>query len=202
MTKATLKEHRHAREPHNWYVEPFWVSRRLFEVERFEGAVVDPCAGWGRVLDGAQGAGLRTWGYDIVDRDAQQRVTIADFFVPLVYHPWPVDNIVSNPPYGTGADGERLEEQFLRLALNRATTKVAVFLPSSWSNAEKRARWLHTLPWLAKLECAPRPSCPPGHELARDEDGSGGGIDYAWYIFLRGYDGPVRLGTLFREGVA
>ena len=36
------------------YVEPEWVSTRLFEVERFPGPIQDPFAGWGRVAEAAR----------------------------------------------------------------------------------------------------------------------------------------------------
>ena len=33
------------KEPDGFYVEPFWVSERLFEVEKFDGTIWDPACG-------------------------------------------------------------------------------------------------------------------------------------------------------------
>ena len=61
-----------ARDPDNHYVEPAWVSRRLFEVERFAGRIVDPCAGFGTMVASARLAGLQADGFDLRARTAQR----------------------------------------------------------------------------------------------------------------------------------
>ena len=49
------------REKADHYVEPEWLSVRLFEVEDFRPTRLlwDPCCGWGRISNAAQGAGYR-----------------------------------------------------------------------------------------------------------------------------------------------
>lgn len=184
------------REPNNWYVEPRWVSERLFAVERFDGAVVDPCAGMGRIPAAARAAGYDAVGRDLVDRGFPGVMGGVDCYRDMPE----VDNIVCNPPYGAGGRrGQRLEERFLRLALARARRKVALFLPLAWSAPAERSAWLADTPLYRKYELGPKPSCPPGSEIGPDEDGAGGALDYAWYVWLRGYDGPVQLLSLRRR---
>src|SRR5262245_61818183 len=85
------------------YVEPSWVSQRLFEVERFAGTIVDAACGWGRILASAQAAGYPVLGLDLVDRGAAQRVPgltfqQADFLRDPIALPHPCA-IVCNPPF-------------------------------------------------------------------------------------------------------
>src|SRR5438445_750927 len=63
--KQPLQPNRHARRAHvngesyrrdpaDHYIEPYWISERLFEVEAFQGEVHDPCAGVGRIIHAAR----------------------------------------------------------------------------------------------------------------------------------------------------
>ncbi len=192
--------HNWERDPLNFYTEDAWCSRRLFAVERFTGAVVDPCAGTGRIVLAALEAELDARGSDIADRGLPHVAGRQDFLdgdpMPGA---WPVDNIVSNPPYGPGPDG-RLEERFLELALERSRRKVALFLPATWASGQKRIRWLTDLPLYRKYELSPRPACPPGRIVMAGEKVGGGTRDFAWFVFLHGYDGPPTLHFLDRDG--
>jgi hypothetical protein len=51
-----------AREESDHYVEPAWCSARLFQVERFEGSIVDPACGWGTIVIEAMKAGYSAVG--------------------------------------------------------------------------------------------------------------------------------------------
>lgn len=197
-----------ARDPDNHYVEPSWVSERLFAVERFEGRVVDPCAGFGRIVASARAAGLQAEGYDLRQRDPFVYGYIPgdyDFLVPQgSYMPgtWPADNIVSNPPFGPAPykGGRRLEEAFIERALARARCKVAVFLPAAFLNGSARGAWLEALPLYRVWFCSPRPSCPPGHVVAAGKEGGSGTTDYAWLTFLKGFSGSPSIHFLRRDG--
>jgi hypothetical protein len=202
------------RDPDNWYTEPTWVSRRLFDLEDFPGRVMDPCAGMGHIVQGGREAGVSVEGFDLRDRDVpnvrggfdffdlrDRGVPDVrggfDFFDPDAYCPghFPVDHIVSNPPYGAGTP--RLEERFIDLALTRARTKVAVFLPTVW--AVSRGLWLDARGLYRVYLCSPRPSCPPGASILAGQKPGGGKVDYAWYVFLKGYTGHPALLWLRRD---
>jgi hypothetical protein len=85
-----------AREENDWYVEPPWVSERLFVEEKFEGGICDPAAGGGNIIRSAARAGYDTKACDLVDRGFPLYNT-GDFLTSGARH----DNIVSNPPFGS-----------------------------------------------------------------------------------------------------
>jgi hypothetical protein len=205
MNKIAKAAHSWDREPDNWYVEPSWVTKRLCEVEVFSGRTADPCAGMGNIIKGASEAGVTIEGHDLRNR-GYGLLRHRDFFDPPACHgQWPVENIISNPPYGPnkrGVDGERprIEEQFLLLALERTRRKIALFLPSNWINSASRGAWLRTTPLMRVYFVGPRPSCPPGHILANGGAAGGGKQDFAWFVWLHGYDGEPSLRWLWRDG--
>jgi hypothetical protein len=43
-----------SRHPEDFYCEPEWCSTRLFATEHFEGAIVDPSCGLGRIVEVAR----------------------------------------------------------------------------------------------------------------------------------------------------
>lgn len=193
------------RDPDNWYVEPSWVSERLFDEESFEGRVVDPCAGLGTIVRSARQDGIAAEGYDLRDRVIKGVRGGFDFLAPGdPYLPgtWPADNIVSNPPYSPPASqgGRRLEEVFVERALERARCKVAVFLPAKWLSGDRRGAWLESLPLYRVWFCSPRPSCPPGSLVAAGTASGSGTVDYAWLVFLKGFDGAATVRFLRRDG--
>src|SRR5262245_10854002 len=112
--ESSIKRLRHshvwARDYADWYVEPEWVSARLFDVESFTGAIHDPAAGLGRIVHAARAHGYCTTGADIVSRNAESAT--ADFLETA----GPLDNVVTNPPFA-------LARQFATHALALARHK-------------------------------------------------------------------------------
>lgn len=183
---ATAAWTRHAED---WYVEPDWVSDRLFAVEPFEGRVVDPACGAGRIVQAARRAGLSADGSDIVRRGSGFRV--ADFFLSAR----PAPNIVCNPPF-------RFAMAFVGHALNLAERKVAMLLPAAWVQAETRSHWLARTPLARIWLITPRPSMPPGSLVPDVKQRGNGTTDYAWLVWHQGYSGLPQIGWLRRgDGV-
>src|ERR1700741_2148067 len=91
-----IDAHSWAREKHEHYVEPFWCSERLFEVEDFKPGIWDPCCGFGRIPDSAVKAGLYAIGTDVVDRGYRGFAQRVDF---LSMESGRSPNIVCNPPF-------------------------------------------------------------------------------------------------------
>lgn len=197
--------HSFARESDNWYVEPADCTAALCRAEAFSGRTVDPCAGMGRTIEGARQAGVHIEGYDLRHRGNRTVAASRDFFSPhQLPRMWPCENIVSNPPYGAReyvpvGERKRLEEHFIELALERAQRKVAVFLHSTWMNGEKRQKWLSSLPLHRVYLVSPRPSCLPGHLIQAGEKACGGTKDYAWFVFLNGFEGDAIIRFLRRS---
>jgi hypothetical protein len=179
------------RHPDDWYVEPHWVNERLFAVEQFEGRVWDPAAGLGRILQAAQAVGLPTVGTDIVARAADLYQTVNFLDVPA--EPDTTEpNIVCNPPF-------KLAERFVEHALQLVERKVAMLLPAVWVQGQTRSRWLKKSPLRRVWFLAPRPSMPPGPVIATGEKPGSGIQDFAWFVWLKGYDGHPEIRWLDRD---
>lgn len=197
--KVPVKAHAWARADDEWYVEPAWVTQRLCEAEGFTGRLVDPSAGSGQTVRGADMAGLYLEGLDLRDRNAGDKVASGhDFFAA----DWPggiCTSIISNPPYGAVKGAAlRLEERFLELALGRTTDRVALFLRAGWLHSAVRLKWLRSTPLARVYAVVPRPSCPPGVALADGAKAEGGKTDYSWFVWQHGWTGPALMLNLER----
>lgn len=166
--------HAFEREPYEHYVEMRWNNRVLFEAERFDGFIHDPCCGWGRIPEAARAAGhIGVTGSDIVDRGFAG-CGIESFLETTD----PVDNIVMNPPFDQS-------EEFIRHACGLARRKVASIMMGRRLAA---AHWMRKLPLVRVWYLTPRPSMPPG-QVAEDlmislgKDPSGGSQDFVWVVF-------------------
>ena len=162
-----------ARQTDDWYVEPQWVSSRLFDVEPFGGEIWDPACGGGNIITAALCAGLKACGSDKIRR--YPGAIVHDF---LAQGEWPdrVDNIVSNPPF-------KHAQRFVEIALSITAGKVAMLLPASWIQGDKRSRWLEETPLSKVYFLTPRPSMPPGEVIAAGMAPGGGTVDYAWFVW-------------------
>jgi hypothetical protein len=183
--------HEFEKDARGHYVEPLWVDRRLFDVERFDGSTCDPCAGFGRVLATASDAGLKAVGYDIVDHGPHLQ-GIGDFLASTTVLNF--DNFVFNPPF------DKLPEFAIR-ALRFARRKVAMIMPTRRLNAA--GVWLQPLPLARVWYLTPRPSMPPADVFREYErrgmEPSGGTQDFCWLVFEHGHRGPAAIGWLRRD---
>lgn len=185
--KTEVRAHSWQREENDWYVEPVWCSARLFEEEKFDGHVHDPCCGCGRIVRSARAAGLMASGTDIKARGYGGGGVDFGNVTSAV-------NICSNPPFD-------VIEEFTRHACAVASAKVAVIYPTRRINAA--GVWLQQLPLYRVWFMTPRPSMPPG-EVALDyerrgKEPGGGTVDYAWLVFLRGFEGRAETRWLHRD---
>jgi hypothetical protein len=187
-----------AREKNDHYVEPRFVSERLFAVEKFDGEVIDPSCGFGNIVLSARAAGLTASGYDIVHR-SDICEGVKDFMDPNWSIGRPVMNIFTNPPFGICDPGKDRPLGYVDLALRRAERKVAMVLPANWVQGDARSRWMATTPLRRVLFITPRPSMPPGHVIAAGGKPGNGTTDYAVFIWHRGYDGRPEIGWLRRD---
>lgn len=185
--KTEVLAHSWQRAEYDWYVEPIWTSARLFEEEKFEGDVLDPCCGCGRIVRAARDAGLIAGGSDIKARGYGGGGV--DFRSVVR-----AGNIVSNPPFNN-------IEEFTRHACSISSGKVAVMFPTRRLNSA--GVWLQQLPLYRVWFITPRPSMPPGGVALdyerRGKNPSGGTVDFAWLIFLRGFEGRAETRWLHRE---
>lgn len=174
------------READDWYVEPPWVSLRLFEEETFNGSICDPACGGGNIIRSAQAHGFYQFPMDIIERDETLGCEIVDWLQPWSRQ---FDNIVSNPPFKLCDDRKTATHPFVQRCLERARSKVALLLPANWIQGDARSRWLETTPLLRVWFISPRPSMPPGQIIEAGLSPGNGTTDYAWFVWLMGYDG-------------
>lgn len=184
------------REANDWYVEPEWVSARLFEEEKFEGGIYDPACGMGNIVKSARLASHFATGGDVV-----QRSEYCDFVENWmeVDERLSFNNIVSNPPFKLCDDRKNGCYPFVEKCLDHARYKVALLLPSKWIQGDKRAVWLATTPLRRVWFISPRPSMPPGQVIAAGHKPGNGTTDYAWFVWLQGYDGAPEIRWLRRS---
>lgn len=194
MGKVKRESHIFDRDKHGHYVEPPWVSRRLFEVENFgqpdQSLIYDPSCGWGTILKEARARGFKVYGSDIIDRRLHKLGSDfcrTDF---LTVDRCPLNaSIVCNPPFD-------IVEEFVRHAVALKAPKIAMICLVRRLNA---ARWLQELPLRRIWLLTPRPSMPPGSWIAAGNKPGGGTQDFVWLILERGYAGLPEIGWLHRD---
>lgn len=188
-TTKKLDAHVWEREANEHYVEPHWCSERLFQEEKFNGPIWDPCCGFGRIPTAAIKAGFVAVGTDIKDRGYADFNGIHDFLT-MNQHPIKGD-IVCNPPFNVAP-------QFAERALSvDGVGKVAMVFPTARLNA---AHWLRGTPLLRIWLMTPRPSMPPGHTIAAGERPGGGKMDFCWLVWSIGFSGEATVKWLRRDG--
>jgi len=191
MEKVALNAHLWARDPDDWYIEREWCSAGLFSHATFEGPIIDPFAGSGRILDAAADAGYGCAGFDVRDRGLIRRheFRVADFFDCPPRQRF--RSIVTNPPYAGASE-------IVPRLVAMAEFKAAILLPSRWANGKKAAALLESLPLRRVLALSPRPSMPPGRAIQAGIKPGGGTIDFSWFIFEHGYRGEPGFGWVRR----
>jgi len=182
--KRLRTSHIWARDDADWYVEPEWVSLRLFDVESFTGAIHDPAAGLGRIVHAARAHGYPATGADIVGRGVG--FAIVDFLKTTDS----LDNVICNPPFA-------LARQFAAHALARVQHKVALLFPTARLNAA--GKWLASMPLRRVWLLTPRPSMPPGDVILRSERPRGGRTDFVWLVLDKAFTGTPRIDWLARD---
>lgn len=199
-TTATLKKHKNIRthkaprwprDPDDYYVEEDWCSARLFQQEQFQGPILDPACGSGRIVNNARLAGYQAFGADLKIR-SKFCMRAIDFMLPTPLPSSYFRNIVCNPPFG-------IAEDFVRLALQRYQTKMAMLLPLGWLAGDERSRWLEYSELRRVLILTPRPSMPPGLLIEQGFKASGGMTNFAFYVFEKGFRGNADLAWLRRD---
>lgn len=174
------------REQDDWYVEPRWCSARLFDEERFRGGICDPACGGGNIVLSAMEAGMPAIGMDVVERTSEFSPFLKDW---MTYDGDEFDNIVSNPPFKLCDDRKAKRHPFVEKCLAKARFKVALLLPANWVQGDARSRWLEKTPLYRVWFISPRPSMPPGHVVAAGTKPGNGTTDYAWFVWLQGFEG-------------
>jgi hypothetical protein len=174
----------YARKPNDCYVEPRWCVNQVLDVEPMLGGLLDPCAGIGTIFSVCRSRGLAIEGSDI--RDYGCGFPVRDLFSITK----PVDNIISNVPYG-------IAEKCARHMLTLVHRKLLLILPLTFLESQRRRPFFLEYPPIRVYPCSERPSMPPPVlNGPRDKYGcitqpmnTGGTAPYAWFVWEPGFHG-------------
>jgi hypothetical protein len=187
--KRVKHTHIFEKEEHLCYVEPHWCSKRLFAVEHFPGAVHDLFCGTGRVADAARTAGYTTCATDIVNRGYAHFDGVLDVF-DINQLDRDV-SIVANPPF---------TDEILKHAISLDPVKMALIWPTARITAAHKI--LAPSPLARVWQMTPRPAMPPLSYIEAGHKPEGARVEHCWLVFERGYQGPIELCWLRRDGNA
>ncbi len=181
------------RADNDWYSDPPMATEALLRVETFPGQSWDPACGIGTIPNAMRGHGYDCFASDIVDR-GYPTAAIIDF---LKDEPEgtgiDVDHIVSNPPYG-------IAQAWAEHALSIASSKIALLLPLTFLEGQRRTPWLESTPLARVHVFSWRISMPPGHLLhAGEVKAEGGKKAFAWFVWEHGWFGPPQIRFLHKE---
>lgn len=173
------------RAPGDFYVEPDWADRALFDALPGLSAVHDPCCGLGTIVEVARQHGIVATGADNVDRTGG-RFPLRNFLEDTAVYP----NVCTNPPF-------KLAARIVQHALTHvvSTGFVAVLVPLNFLASQGRFRLFTRSECYRVLLLSRRPSMPPSEALLAFGEAirGNGSTDFCWIIWQRGFNGEARI---------
>jgi len=159
--------------PENFYSTPEIFTEWLLENEEFDGLILEPACGDGRMAKVLKAEGYHVRCSDIIDR-GYKPMMIRDFF------DWKLaDNIVTNPPYN-------LAEEFVRHALAIGLGKVAMVLRLNFLESAGRYKLFRQHPPARIYVVSQRTSMMPAIKRANGKMKAANAVSYAWFVWERG----------------
>jgi hypothetical protein len=179
---ANAGMHSYADRGHDHYATPQLAARKLLERETLRGGVMDPFAGTGGIVGVLRQAGYRVAASDLIDWGCPDCVTGVDFFTVKTAAPG-VETAVFNPPF---KDAARAVRHALTLVPLVISLQRLAFLES-----EARNDLIDSGP-LARVHVF-RKRLPMMHRGNWTGPKASSSVAFSWFVFLRGYCGPVLL---------
>lgn len=160
----------------DYYATPPFTVNKLLERENFSKRILEPCCGEGHISGALKEAGHIVFSYDLIDRGYGKGGK--DFLART--KPFKGD-IITNPPYS-------LATLFVRksLELVNPDAKVAMLLKLGFLSGKGRRELYKTHPPKKVWVFTTRIMCGKNGDLSRTR---GGAVDYAWFIWEKGYQG-------------
>jgi hypothetical protein len=168
------------RPENDFYPTPPEGTLGLLKVESFIGDVWEPACG-----NGAMSKVLEANGYKVISTDLEPRGygTQGDFFF---FGSTLAPNIVTNPPF-------RLAQDFADRALVFGCNKLAMLCKLAFLAGKERSAWLQTTPLKMVWVFGSRISF---QRNGIETDSGGGMIEFAWFVWERGYSGKPMVGWI------
>lgn len=161
-----------------------WGTEALLAVEDFSGSILEPACGDGAMARVLSDAGYHVIASDLIDRGYGE--VGRDFFERTEK----CDNIVTNPPYGSG----RIADRFVIHALGLAQKKVVMllrlsFLEGVWRRNHIFDRFPLSRVWIFSERLT---LWWPDRRPDPDDKQSGGGTTaYAWFVWDMSEESPA-----------
>lgn len=169
------------REPNDYYATDPRAMHDLLKYESFDKNVWECACGEGNLSKVLKESGYNVYSTDLIDRGYQDE--LLDFIKSNKQ--WNGD-IITNPPF-------KYADDFILKALNSVNegAKVAMFLKINYLAGRKRYReifskWPPTRVYVFSYKIA----CSKNN---KPENYKNGAMDYAWYVWHKGYQGPCEL---------
>jgi hypothetical protein len=167
---APMGAKKQARADFDWYKEPRWANRMLFDHLTFGppdnlDLICDPCAGSGWILDEAAKRGHPTVGMDLVNRNPRHQLLLGNA-TRMPAPPIPRGrslSVVCNPPFGYEKD---IAERIIRNVITWPIRRAAFIVPIGFMCGQERWRlFAREYKPSHLLVYSRRPSMPPGHAI-------------------------------------
>lgn len=182
----------HRRHDMDFYIEPIWTVEALLDAYEWPAPPYiswDPACGSQTIPNALRARGMVCFATDAADRG---QGAIHDFLGMAPPPFGPVDNIITNPPYGVA-------QAFVERALTIATCNVAVLVQAKFCYSQRRHALFTEHPPARLFFLSTRPSMPPGDKLlAGTVEAKGGKMDYLWIVWSRLHRGPTEARWLLR----
>lgn len=170
------------RERDDFYPTPPAATEALLRVEAFSGLIWEPACGDGAISKVLESAGHEVLSSDLIDRGYGR--SGVDF---LLDYQTIAPNIITNPPF-------KHAEEFVRHALTRTTSKVAMLCRLAWLEGKARRDLFENSPlsnvWVFSNRV---PMLRGGDQMMK---GGGGMIAFAWYVWDHSHQGRPSLGWI------
>jgi len=167
------------RQKDDYYGTPAWVTQLLCNIERFDGPVWEPACGHGLIASVLAANGYSVISTDLVDRG--HGITGADF---LMERGRLGRSVVTNPPF-------KLAREFATHALDIGCEKVALLLKLAFMQGGDRTPWLFASGLRRVVVISKRITFVAAPDRPAFTSNFVDG--YGWFIWERGYVGPVEL---------
>lgn len=170
------------RQRDDFYRTPAVATHALLSVETFSGPIWECACGDGAISDVLEQRAFSVVSSDLLDRGfGQPRV---DFLMEWKLR---APQIVTNPPF-------KLADAFVLHALELGAEKIAIFQKTTWLAGAQRHKTLwKPFPPVRVWQFSRRLTLWRGDEVGADK---GGMIDFAWFVWERGFCGAPTLGWL------
>jgi len=174
LNKHTAKRKAYRKKIHDYFATPPHITKTLLRREKFRGLIWEPACGQGWLSKV-----LIDWGYDVVSTDLIKR-GYGTGGIDFLKEQRQVANVITNPPYLDG-----LHIRFLMHALDCATDKVALLLPSYIFLGPKMCRLCEETPLKTVYLLGKRAyTVPEGKTKLRKCN-----MPLAWFVWEKGYRG-------------